>query len=128
MGGGRAGVSVERFRRLDHHVRATKLANISADEAAYYAAQPLWFAVVTDIATIGAAIAGIALLFRSRVAVWLFAASLVCIAITHIYDFAMGTSRAFSSTGALVVTVLIAVIAVLELVYARAMRKRGVLN
>lgn len=105
-----------------------RLPDISADEAAYYADQPLWFVIVTDIATFGAVAAALALLLRSRAAVWLFGASLLGIAISNTYDLAAGTSRMLANTGALVVTILIVVIAVLELFYARTMRQRAVLR
>lgn len=87
----------------------------------------MWFVIFTSIATWAPLAAGIALLFRSPAAVWLFAVSLAFIVITNAYDFASGTSRPLANQGALIVTVLIWVIAVLQLVYARAMTKRGVL-
>lgn len=108
--------------------QAGKLPDISADEAAYYATQPLWFVVVTDIALFGAIAAAIALLLRSRTAVWLFAVSLLAILVTNTYDLAAGGARALANGGALVVTILIVVIAVLELGYARGLRKRAVLR
>ena len=108
--------------------QAGRLADLSADEAAYYAAQPLWFVVATDIALFGAILAAIALLARSRVAVWLFGISLVAIVVTDVYDLAAGTSRMLANTGALVVTIFILVIAILELVYARAMKGRRLLR
>jgi hypothetical protein len=79
--------------------QAGKLTGLSLEEAAYYAAQPQWFVVVTEIALFGAIAAAIALLMRSRFAVHLFALSLACI-----------------------------VIAVLELAYARAMKRGRVLR
>lgn len=108
--------------------QAGRLPNVSADEAAYYAAQSIWFIVVTDIALFGALAAGVALLLRSRAAVWLFAISLAAILITNIYDVAAGTSRVLVSRGALIVTGIIVVIAVLQLIYVRAMKKRAVLR
>jgi hypothetical protein len=108
--------------------QAGRLPDISAAEAAYYAAQPLWFVIVTDIALLGAIAAAIALLFRSRAAVWLFAISLAAIAITNAYDFGTGMSSSFMNTGALVVTCIVVVLAILELVYVRAMARRGVLR
>ena len=108
--------------------QAARLPSLSQDEAAYYAAQPFWFVIATDIGLLSVLAAGVALLLRSRVAVQLFGLSLVAIFITNTYDLAAGTSRVLVSRGALIVTVIIGVIAILELVYARAMRKRGVLN
>jgi hypothetical protein len=108
--------------------QAGKLADLSADEAAYYAAQPTWFVIATDIALLAALAAGVALLLRSRAAVWLFALSLTAILVTNVYELAVGTSRMLVNQGALVVTVIIAVIAVLQLIYASAMKRRAVLR
>lgn len=104
------------------------LEGISPDEAAYYLTQPAWFVALTDIALIAAITAGIALLLRSRFAASLFAISLVAIAVTAAYDLAMGTSRMYANAGALVVTILIWVLAALQLWYAMAMRRKGVLR
>jgi hypothetical protein len=108
--------------------QASRLPSLSADEAAYYAAQPLWFVIATDIALVAALAAAVALLLRSRTAAWLFALSLIAIFVNDIYDLAAGTSRVLVSRGALIVTVIIAVIAVLQLAYAWAMKRRSVLK
>ncbi|HZF31899.1 MAG TPA: hypothetical protein VE907_22470 [Gammaproteobacteria bacterium] len=101
-----------------------RLPDMSVDERAYYAAQPSWFVVATDIALLAALAGAAALLLRSRTAAGLFAASLVAIFVTNAYDLAAGTSRVLVSRGALVVTVIIAVIAILELAYGWAINKR----
>jgi hypothetical protein len=108
--------------------QAGRLPNISADEAAYYAAQPLWFVISTDIALVAAIAAAIALLLRRQIAVWLFAISLIAIFVNNTYELATGTSRMLVDRGALVVTCIIAILAVLQLVYAMAMKKRAVLS
>jgi hypothetical protein len=105
-----------------------KLAGLSMEEAGYYAAQSQWFVIVTDIALFGAIAAAIALLLRSRFAVHLFALSLACIVITDVYDLSMGTSRALANGGATIVTAIIAVVAVLELAYARSMKRGRILR
>jgi hypothetical protein len=104
------------------------LSGISPDEAAYYAAQPFWLVFSTNIATLAPVAAGIALLMRSRVAVWLFGISLALIVANNVYELAVGVSRALANSGALIVTCIIVVIAVLQLVYANAMKTRGVLR
>ena len=108
--------------------QAGRLPNLSADEIEYYATQPLWFVLVSDIALIGAVAGAVAILFKRRFAVWLFGVSLVAIAITDVYDLGTGMSRALVTTAAMIVTALIFVLAVLELWYAFAMSKRGVLR
>jgi hypothetical protein len=108
--------------------QAGRLADLTTDEAAYYAAQPLWFVIATDIALLAAIAAAIALLLRRRAAAWLFALSLIAIFVHNIYDLAAGTSRVLVSRGALIVTLIIAVIAVLEFAYAWGMKNRAVLK
>ena len=102
--------------------------NLPADEAAYYASQPLWLVVTTEIATLAPVAAGIALLLRSQFALWLFSISLLLIFVNNVYELAVGTSRALANPGALIVTLIIVVIAILQVVYSNAMKKRGVLR
>ena len=97
------------------------------DETAYYAAQPGWFVTLTDIGLATSILGSIALLLRRSWALSLFAVSFVLILGNDAYDLAMGTSRAYANGAAMVVTVLIAIIAALEVIYANAMAKRGVL-
>ena len=108
--------------------QAGRLAGISAEEAAYYAAQPAWLVMTTSIATVAPLVAGFALLFRSWLAVPLFAVSLLFIVLNNAYELASGTSRALANQGALIVTAIIAVIAVLQLIYSHSMQRRGVLR
>ena len=105
-----------------------KLPNIDADEAAYYAAQPLWLVIATDIALFAAVFAAIALLLRSKLAVPLFALSVIAIFVTNIYDLASAKSRMLADQGALIMTIVIAVLAILQLYYAFAMKRRSVLK
>jgi hypothetical protein len=107
--------------------QAGRLPDVSADEAAYYAAQPLWFVIATDIALVAAIAAAVALLLRRRTAIWLFALSLIAIVVNNGYELAAGTSRVLVDRGALLVTLIIAVLAILQLVYAVAMKRRAVL-
>ena len=108
--------------------QAGRLTDIDAVEASYYAAQPLWFVITTDIALLLPIAAAVALLLRSRIAVWLFALLLVTFVINNGYDIAAGTSLVRVDRGWLITTVLIAVISVLQFVYAWAMKRRGVLQ
>lgn len=102
--------------------------DLPADEAAYYAAQKLWFLAVTDLALLGGVLGGVALLLRNRLAPALFALSLVAIIVTNGYDLAAGTSRMMTNTGTVVTTCVIWLLAVLQLWYAAVMRGRGVLR
>ena len=61
-------------------------------------------------------------------AVSLFALSFSAILIANGYEFAAATSHAFDSRAALIVTVIIFLIAMVELAYAWAMKRRAVLR
>ena len=108
--------------------QAGRVPDLSADEAAYYAGQPFWFVIATDIALLSAVAAAVALLLRSRIAAWLFALSLMAIILNNAYDLVAGTSLVLVDRGWLILTVIIAVTAALQLAYAWAMKKRGVLT
>jgi hypothetical protein len=108
--------------------QAGKLANLSADDLAYYAAQPAWYVVLVDIAVITPVFAAVALLLRSRFAVLLFAVGLAAVLCADVYELATGTSRALLNATTMIVTSLILAIAILQLWYSRAMRTRGVLR
>ena len=54
--------------------------------------------------------------------------SLALILVNNIYELVAGTSRALVNPGAMIVTIIIVVIAILQLVYSNAMKKRGVLR
>ena len=103
--------------------QAGKLPGLSAEETAYYSAQPIWFIILTDISLFSALIASVALILKSRLAFWLFGLSL-----TTIYDLAIGTSRALANTGAMIATIIIVVIAILLPVYTWLMKKRSLLR
>ena len=102
--------------------------SVSPGEAEYYAAQATWFVALTDAALLSAIAAAVALLLRSRTASWLFGISLTASAVSNAYDIVMGTSRALVGRGAMIVTILILVIAILDLIYAAAMARRSVLK
>jgi hypothetical protein len=108
--------------------QAGRLPDVGAEEAAYYAAQPLWLVIATDVALLLPLAAAVALLLRSRVAAWLFGLALIVFVVNNVYDLAAGTSLVLVDRGWLIVTAIIAVIAVLQFAYAWAMKTRAVLQ
>lgn len=108
--------------------QAGRLYDLEPGERAYYAAQPGWFVILTDMSLVAAVAASIAMLARRRAAVQLFAFSFAAILITNGYELAAGTSRMLVTRAAFFVTILIAVIALFEVAYALAMKRRGVLD
>ena len=102
--------------------------DMDAAEIAYYAQQPLWFALTTDLASLLALAAAGALLLRRAAAAWLFALSFATIVANNAYDLAAGTSLALASAEWRGVTTAVIVIALLQLAYAWAMKRRGVVR
>jgi hypothetical protein len=102
--------------------------DMDPSEVAYYAQQPFWFVLATDVAMLLPIAAGVALLLRSRVAVWLFGLGVAVILLNNAYDLAAGTSLALSGQDWRAVTLAVVVIAAAQAGYAWMMRRRGVLE
>lgn len=102
--------------------------DMDAAEIAYYAAQAPWFVAVTDVVLISAILAAAALLLRSRWAVHLYGLSIAGIVVTAAYDIAAGTALLLQDQGWLILECVTAGLAVVQLLYAIAMRSRGVLR
>ena len=99
--------------------------DLNPNEIAYYADQPFWFVLATDLALVLPLAAAVALLLRSRSAAWLFALSLLTVALNDAYDLAAGTSLALVDRGWLGLMIVVVVIALAQIGYARTMTKRG---
>ena len=108
--------------------QAGRLYDLEPGERAYYAAQPLWFVILTDMSLIAAVAAAIALLLRRTAAVQLFAFSFAAILITNGYELAAGTSRMLATRAAFIITILIGLIALFEMAYAWVMKRRTALH
>jgi hypothetical protein len=94
-------------------------------EIAYYAHQPWWFVLATDLATLLPIAAGVALLWRRRASAWLFALSLLAIVANNLYDVAAKTSLMLVDPGWRNLTIVIVVIALLQFAYAWVMTRRA---
>ena len=102
--------------------------DMDANEIAYYAAQAPWFVALVDVAVVAPALAAVALLLRSRWAVHLYGLSIGAIIVTAVYDIAQGTALLLQDQGWLILECVTTCLAILQLFYALAMRKRGVLR
>ncbi len=104
------------------------LPNLRPDVQAYFEAQPLWLVLIADAGMLAGIAGSVALLLQHRSAVWLFSAMFVTILFTNLYEVTAGTSPilfdADSVGGSSVAFVLMG----LQLLYARAMARQGVLE
>lgn len=100
---------------------------MTPDETAYYATMPAWETLAWLVGTIGGMVGSILLVLRSRHTVWPFIASLLAVVLSHVWGLAIGRSRVLTHPGALTMSLVVLVLAVLLLAYTRVMRRRGVL-
>jgi len=95
--------------------------------AAYFAAQPSWFVIFADIGPIAGVAGSVALLLQSRWAPLLFAVQLGAIALANAYEVVAGTSLLLTNSDSRVGSLVLAVMIGGQIVYARALARRGVL-
>jgi len=100
------------------------------EQLAYFTSFPIWAVVAWAVGTWGSALGSLLILVRRSVAVSVFGASLVGFVLTCLYTYVLSDGQKVmkGGTGAIIFSTVIGVIIVLLFVYARAMRKRGVLR
>ena len=104
------------------------LANFTAEQRAYFSSYPLWMDAVWAIGVWGAVLGSVLLLLRRRLATPVFAVSLAAFLVSVVYSYALSEGgRVMGATGA-VFSLVIALIGIGEVLYARAMSGRGVLR
>ena len=105
------------------------LSDLNPNELAYYAGQPSWFVLTTDLALVLPVAGAVALLLRHRSAAWLFGLSVLAVVLNNAYDVAAGTSLALADPGwRIMTTVVVAIATLTQFAYAWSMKTRGVLK
>jgi len=104
------------------------MSQFNEEQLAYFTSFPAWMVSFWAIAVWGGFLASIGLLLRKAWSVWLFAVALVGLLVTTIYNFGMTDGAAIMGTVGVVFTVVIWVVTVALLLYARAQAKSGVLT
>lgn len=104
------------------------VANLAPEQLAHMAAFPLWVDIAWPLGVWGALLGSVGLLMRKAWAVWAFAVSLLGLVLATVYNFVLTDGMSvMGGTPVLVMNVLIWAVAILLLVYAVAMKRRGVL-
>lgn len=93
----------------------------------YFYGFPAWLSIFWALGVWGALVGSLALLFRSRWAVTLFAVSLLGMIVSTVYTVFLTNGLDIMGAGGAVFSGVIFVIGVLLLFYARRMRAHGVL-
>ena len=103
-------------------------AGMDAAGIAWILSAPAWATAGWALGVWGAVAGSLLLLLRSRYSVWAFAVSLLGIVVMTAYSMANPYPASMTSTGATLFEWTIKLVALLLLLYAWAMRKRGVLR
>jgi hypothetical protein len=104
------------------------MSQFSPEQLDYFQAFPAWLVAAWAVGVWGSVLGSLALLLRKAWAFWLFGASLLGLAITSVYNFALSDGIGIMGSGAAIFHAVIWTIALLLLFYARAMANRGVLT
>lgn len=109
---------------------ADYLAAFTPDQLDFFFGFPVWVDASWAIAVWAAVLGSILLLLRSRFAVPVFWISLAAMLLTAVHNFVLSEVSWISLMGVfpLIFTIVIAVVTILLVLYARAMTKRGVLK
>jgi len=108
---------------------AAYMSSFTQAQLDFYYSFPIWVVATWAIAVWGGVLGSLALLLRKSLAVHLFLSSFICIILTDIRNFAVANGfRVMGGAVALTISAIVLLIGALLWVYARAMRKRGVLK
>ncbi len=108
---------------------AAYMSSFTQAQLDFYYGFPIWVVATWAIAVWAGVLGSLALLLRKSLATHLFLSSFICIILTDIHNFALANGlRVMGGAGALTISTIVLVIGALIWVYARAMRKRGVLK
>ncbi|MEN1728572.1 MAG: hypothetical protein AAGJ52_09030 [Pseudomonadota bacterium] len=103
------------------------MAQFTAVQLDFFYGFPIWVHTFWALAVWSAVAGSLALLFRSRFAVSLFVVSVISMIVTSIHNFGMANGAEIMGQASVILSVVIAVISVLLVVYSQAMLRRRVL-
>lgn len=105
------------------------MSRFTPEQLDFFYGFPVWVVGAWAIAVWGAVLGSVLLLLRKRLAAPVFAVSLAAMVVTTIHNYVLSDGLAvMGGTGPLLFSILIFLVAVALLCYARAMARRGVLR
>lgn len=111
------------------HLGMLESMEMPPDQIAFYSSFPAWATAFWALGVWGCFFGSLALLFRSRFAVWLFAISIVGLIGTTVFQWGVADMpAALTTTGHKLFAATIWVITIGLFIYARRMRAAGVLR
>ena len=104
------------------------MSQFTPEQLEYFYGFPAWMVAAWAVGVWGSLFGSLGLLARKAWAVWMFAASVLGLAISTVYNFVLTDGAAAMGQGAAIFTAVIWLIVLFLLFYSRAMAKRGVLS
>lgn len=104
------------------------MSQFTPEQLEYFYGFPAWMDSVWALGVWGAMAGSLLLLFRSRFAVHAFSIALFGLIVASVYNYGLSNGLKVSGTGGAVFAVVIFIVSVILLVYARTMANRGVLR
>lgn len=105
-----------------------KSAGMGDAQIAHFQSLPMWMMAAWAVGVWGAMIGSVLILLRSGFAVWFFAASLAAFVLNLVYTYALSDGGKIMGQAMMITNVVILVLLLFFLLYARAMAQRGVLR
>jgi len=104
------------------------MSQFTAEQLEYFYSFPTWMDAAWAVGIWGSVLGSLLLLFRKAWATWFFAAAILGLAVSSIYNFVLSDGLAVMGEGAGIFTAIIWVIALFLLFYSRAMAARKVIT
>jgi hypothetical protein len=104
------------------------MSQFTPEQLAYFYGFPAWAVAGWAFGVWGAVAGSLGLLLRKKWSVWAFAVSLAGMLVSSIYTLGLSDGAQMMGTGGVIFSVVIWVVAIILLVYARTMANRGVLT
>jgi len=104
------------------------MSEFSEAQLAYFYGFPAWAVAAWAFGVWGSVAGSVGLLLRKKWAVWAFAVSLAGVVVNSIYTLMLTNGLEIMGEGSPIFTAIIWLVAIFLLVYAIAMKKRGILN
>jgi len=118
-------MGVSRYLMQAYQVESFR-ANFNADQLALIDSTPAWLTAVFAIAVFSGLLGCIFLLLRRKLAIPLFALSLVCVLIQMIYTwFTTTTIEVFGKVDGIVMPIIVIIIAIFLYYYSKGAKQRG---
>lgn len=104
------------------------MSQFTEEQLAYFYGFPAWVVAAWAVAVWCGLLGAIGLLLRKSWAVWMFGLSILGLALSTVFNFALSDGAAVMGTVGAVFTIVVWILAIALLLYARRMAARGVLR